>query len=150
MTDGRPELSTVIATALRAELARQWGNEFANYVNDINWPLMAHAALNAREAHYRPAIGSRPVAEATTQLSRVVATAQHPIDPDRVALSFVLCLLDMGWHPHGRDLLEQRNTLFHALNDALQSLHDAGGDIDDAAVQRISTAIEKVADASGR
>jgi hypothetical protein len=133
-----------MADALRAELSRQWGAEYDNYVRDVDWPLMAQAALNAHRGHYRPVIGSPgPVAQARMQLSGLMA-ATTPDEADLEALAFLLDLMDSGWHPHGFRLLMQRDKLYNALGDALQAMRGAAGYVDDAAVQRVTAVMDEL------
>lgn len=110
------ELTAVTATALRAELARQWGAEFANYIADVDWSLMAQAALNAQRGHHRQTVNREPVEDAADQLADLIATRRtggavymdgkhNPLPTERLdAIRFVEDLIGQGWRPHGREL----------------------------------------------
>lgn len=145
-TDERPGPEAAIADALRAELARQWGAEFDNYIRDVDWLRMAHAALNTYRERHRPATDSGPVVEAARRLASQLAIDHTPERADVQGLCFLLDLMDRGWHPYGFELMAQRNKLFNALVDALQGMQDAGGEIDGETVQRITAVLDDVID----
>lgn len=126
MTDERPELTNAIGDALRTELTRQWGAEFDNYTKDVDWSLMARAALNAHQVHQRHAIGSRPVRD--MRAKHVYMDGLHnPIPSERKdAMRFIEDLIGQGWRPDGRKL---ESVLDHAVNELeLMCCPTKGGD----------------------